>query len=81
MSKDFPSQFDIGDPVYITDGKDNVLEGHVRVVTFTNAKVRYAVSVIMKNEGGGTSTFHNLDSVVVVPRDGEKVEFEMDNYS
>ena len=81
MSKDFPSLFDVGDPVYITDGKDNVMEGHVRVAIFTNAKVRYSVSIEMKNEGGGTSTLHNIDSILVVAREGEKADFGLDNYS
>jgi len=71
---EFTSQFNIGDPVNVAN-----LDGNIRAVTFTTGKVRYAVSVILKD--GQTSTFHNLDSILVTPREGERVEYKFDNYS
>lgn len=75
----YESAFSIGDPVWVhVDGTR--LAGHVRAVTFTTGKVRYAIKVGASVDVD--TTFHNLDSMVVEPRpDGERVEFGFDNYS
>ena len=75
-----PSEFDIGDPVFVvlTDEDENEVKipAHVRVVFFTNAKVRYSLRTLY-NE----TTLHNIDSARVVPRDGRVVKWDFDNYS
>jgi len=76
----FPSRFDIGDPVYV-ELQGVKIEGVIRVVTFTTGKVRYAVVVPTDLDDNSTTTLHNLDSVLVTPREGSRVEFEFDNYS
>jgi hypothetical protein len=67
----FPSLFDIGDPVWV-EIQGQRLAGHVRSVSFSTGKVRYAVQV----EG---STFRAVDSVWVKPREGASVEYDFDN--
>jgi hypothetical protein len=68
----FPSLFDIGDPVWI-ESQGQRLAGHVRSVSFSAGKVRYAVQV----DG---STFRALDSILVTPRpEGEKLDYGFDN--
>ena len=62
------------------------IEGWIRAVIHTNAKVRYSVRLIATgslNDDGELdyTTFHNLDSYVVHARDGEKMEWGPDNYS
>lgn len=76
MSKNFNSKFGIGDPVTLKLGSQEGVAGHVRAVTFTNCKVRYAV----KTEDSNT-TVHNVDSIFVIDRNGAKVDFGSDNYS
>jgi hypothetical protein len=87
--QNFPSVFAIGDPVQIisfTDGKpvETGLHGHIRAVLFTNGKVRYSVRVMIDSNGDvdDCTTFHNLDSIVVVSwEEGEKITTSFDNYS
>lgn len=79
----FPSRFDIGDPVYV-EAQGHKLEGIIRTVTFTNGKVRYSVRVPLDNDNVAETltTLHNLDSIMVTPREGRKIQFEsVDNYS
>lgn len=73
----FDSQFGIGHPVWVAVQGTRVA-GHVRAVTFTSGKVRYAVQV---EDAGGPTTLHNLDSVLVEAREGERVAFGFDNFS
>lgn len=79
MTTNFPSTFDIGDPVYLLLGGYEI-KGHVQTVTFATGKVLYAVAVLI-NTGKRVTTLHNLDSILVIPRaDGVKVVFSnMDN--
>ena len=74
------SSMDIGDACIVKMGNENV-EGYIRAVTFTNAKVRYAVRVYLENNV--TTTLHNLDSILVEKDEGRaSVKFEdADNYS
>lgn len=70
----FPAAFDIGDPVRVrVNGSD--LEGHVRSVSFTTGKVRYAVQL---PDGGAPTTMWDLDSALVSPRPGPRVAFGYD---
>lgn len=72
------SRHAIGEPVYVYINNHKI-EGNIRVVLFSNMKVRYSVSVL--NEGSRT-TLHNLDSIVVKDRDGgDWINFGDDNYS
>lgn len=76
---DFPSQFNIGDPVYLNLGGHQI-PAAVRCVTFTQGKVRYALRVPDGNDG--MTSVHNIDSCLVTPRpDGEKIDMPFDNYS
>lgn len=71
------SQFAVGDPVILRlDGND--IEAYVRVVLFTNVKVRYSVKVASED-----TTLHNIDSVFIIPDNTrEPIEFDyVDNYS
>jgi hypothetical protein len=78
---EFTSAYDIGDPVWV-ELQGQRLAGNVRAVTHTNAKVRYAVSCDFHAKEGGATTLHNLDSILVMGRDGRRVEWEeADNYS
>ena len=84
MKTSLPSRYSIGDPVYVQIWEQKV-KGNVRVIIFSNSKVRYSISIIIK-EGEGEeesrTTFHNIDSVFVEDRpDGEVVDFGDDNYS
>ena len=77
----FRSAFDIGYPCYV-EVQGVRVQGHVRAVTFTTGKVRYAVRVAMDGDRPTEcTTLHNLDSVLVTARDGERVFFDVDNYS
>ena len=82
VAREFPSQFDIGDPVWVElEDTRKVsqagLMGWVRYVTFTTGKVRYGVFI-----DGCKTTIHNIDSVFVLPRDfGGQMEFGADNLS
>lgn len=67
----FPSRFDIGDPVTAFG-----LKGNIRIVAFTTGKVRYSIYLLIEE-----TTIHNIDSAYVEPREGEKIEFDFDNYS
>ena len=84
IAKTFESQFDIGDAVFLEIGSKKI-EGYVRTVFFTNAKVRYSVKIYedMGNGEEANTTFHNIDSVFVTPDDSrEPIEFDfIDNYS
>lgn len=72
------SKYKIGEPVFVCIG-DCKIEGNIRVVLFSNMKVRYSISVINK---GGRTTLHNLDSILVEDRiDGDFLDFGDDNYS
>lgn len=80
-NKNFPSKFDIGDPVII-EIQNKQIHGWIRTVTFTNGKVRYSVKVPLSDTEGDYTTFHNLDSVLIKSRDGKKMEIsDIDNYS
>lgn len=68
----FISKFDIGDPCIVFD----TLKGHIRTITFTTGKVRYSVYLLIEE-----TTIHNIDSYHVQEREGEKIEFDFDNYS
>ena len=78
----FPSQFYIGDPVYV-EAQGSKIEGIIRTVTFTSGKVRYAVSVPtdLDHVGETMTTLHNLDSILVTAREGKHLELPFDNYS
>lgn len=88
-SVNFPSAFAIGEPVYLEmqvdcpkAGEDVQMEWakipcHVRTVTFTNSKVRYSVRTATDQ----ATTIHNIDSVFVEPRDGDRIDLGFDNYS
>lgn len=53
------------------------IEGHVRTITFTSSKVRYAVRVL-----GEETTLHNIDSAFVCSNpDAEIIAIPEDNYS
>jgi len=76
---DFPSQFDIGDPVFLVLGEHEI-PAYVRCVTFTAGKVRYALRVPVGPEE--MTSVHNVDSCCVTPRpDAVRLEMPMDNYS
>ena len=79
LAKDFnrltKSQFSPGDPVYVKI-KDGKLRGYVRTVLFSALKVRYSVFIIPDN-----TTLHNIDSVFVTKRSGDRIDFGEDNYS
>lgn len=79
---DFPSQFDIGEPIFF-EIQGAQVKGFVRTVTFTKGKVRYSLGLFESadNESAGYSTIHNVDSVWVKPRQGDKVDLDFDNYS
>lgn len=80
-STGFPSQFGIGDPVEVRIQGQSII-GHVRAVTFTAGKVRYAVQApVNADDPESLTTLHNLDSCVVFPGDGETIQYKMDNYS
>lgn len=73
-AKMFESAYDIGDAVWVHAG-GHKLPGHIRVVLFTNGKVRY--SVCLEEE----TTLHNIDSALISKRDGPSVTWDFDNYS
>ena len=87
MSVSLPSQFNIGDPVYVSlQGHD--IAGHIRAVLFTSGKARYAVTVPIHQSGHeaedmeSLTTLHNLDSILVRERPGASTMlFSVDNYS
>ena len=82
----FPSSLGIGDPVWVTL-QGHRLVGWVRAATFTNSKVRYAVYVTVSADTAEEqelldyTTLHNLDSVLVTSRSGQRREWGPDNYS
>lgn len=72
----FPSTFDIGDPVWVVTA-DGQIAGHVRSVSFSTGKVRYAVQVLAPDGGG--ATLRAVDSALLVARpDGGHVEYGYD---
>ncbi len=79
-SHTFVSAYNIGDPVWITLG-ENQIPGWVRTVTFTRSKVRYSVVYINPNDSEFVTTLHNIDSFVVSNRAGEWLDLGEDNYS
>ena len=61
----FPCTLDIGDPCLIKlQGHD--IKGHVRAVTFTAGKVRFAVRVSVTDEPGDVTSLHNIDSELLL---------------
>jgi len=76
--KTLTSRYSIGEAVYVYIN-DYKIEGNIRIILFSNMKVRYSVSVTSK---GGRTTLHNLDSILVEGNpNGEFVDFGDDNYS
>lgn len=76
MEKSYPSSFEIGQRVHL-NLQGQRLEGHVRAITFTASKVRYAIRVL-----GDETTLHNIDSAFVFSEpDAEIVAMPEDNYS
>ena len=83
MIRDYTSKYNIGDPVFINI-EDQKIPGNIRVIIFSNMKVRYSVSVITNFNGKGDerTTLHNIDSVFIKERsDGTFIDFGEDNYS
>ncbi len=80
----YPSKYAIGDSIQITMPKSPAVDGWIRAIIFSNAKVRYSIFVEVdrdKKENGMT-TLHNIDSVFI--SDGFKKPMdttEFDNYS
>lgn len=75
-NKFFESAFAIGQRVYVSLQGAKV-EGHVRAVTFTSSKVRYAIRAL-----GDETTLHNIDSAFVGSHsDAEILDMPEDNYS
>ena len=85
MERKLESKFNIGDPVYIEVKQGtttHLIEGFIRTIFFTTSKVRYSVYVSIEyDDKKYLSTFHNIDSVFIKERFGEKIELEADNYS
>jgi len=80
-SYNFPSKYAIGDSIQITMSKSPAVDGWIRTVTFTNAKVRYSVLVDVDGNGSMT-TLHNIDSVFISDGFRKPIEIDyMDNYS
>lgn len=52
------------------------MDGYVRAVIFSMGKTRFSVRLIPDN-----TTIHNIDSCYVEPRDGDRIDMGMDNYS
>lgn len=77
----FPSNFGIGDLIYVKINDTTLIPGHIRCVIFSNMKVRYTVQIYLDNNQDKLSSLHNIDSVLIVPRQGKKIEIELDNYS
>ena len=72
------SRYAIGEPVYICIN-DYKIEGNIRIILFSNMKVRYSVSIMHL---GVRTTLHNLDSIIIGDRDGgDWINFGDDNYS
>lgn len=83
----FQSAFGVGQAVSISMNGVK-LDGNIRSVTFTDMKVRYSISICVNMYDDSTvekeikrTTFHNIDSVFIVNRDGDNVDFGGDNYS
>jgi hypothetical protein len=74
-SDGLPSAFAIGDPVVVSTYGGEIA-GHVRAVTFSAGKVRYAV----QTHGAETTTLYNVDSSFVKPWDGVPIHFEFDPF-
>jgi len=77
-SRELVSGLQIGEPCWLCI-EGNAAKGYVRAITFTNAKVRYAVR--LKRDW---TTVHNVDSVYVSKRKTKKPEWmvtKADNYS
>lgn len=75
----FESAFGIGEKVEFRVIQATPMKAFVRAVTFTNAKVRYALFV-----SEAETTLHNVDSTfvhAVTGRAAEFMEFGPDNYS
>lgn len=76
MSITLQSSFAIGQRVHL-NLQGAKLEGHVRAITFTSSKARYAVRIL-----GDETTLHNIDSAFVFSEpDAEVVPMPEDNYS
>lgn len=67
--------YGIGDPVNV-NLEDSVIAGHIRAVTFTSSKVRFAIRTVADE-----TTLHNIDSTFISPREGNTIEYGPDNYS
>jgi len=80
----YPSRYAIGDSVRITLPGSPPVDGWIRAIIFSNAKVRYSVYVNAKEDDDeAVTTLHNIDSVFISDGTGEKMdmtEFD-DNYS
>lgn len=72
----FGSTYDIGQRVQLLEYKEKY---YVRAIIFTNSKVRYSLAVELKPDS--FTTFHNIDSAMVIKGYDERIEFEEDNYS
>ncbi len=76
--KTLTSKYSIGEAVHVCIN-DCKIEGNIRVILFSNMKVRYSVSIMNKS---GRTTLHNLDSILIEGNpNGEFVDFGDDNYS
>ena len=67
--------YGIGDPVNLILN-NAVVAGHIRAVTFTSSKVRFAIRTV-----DDETTLHNIDSTFVSQRKGETITYDHDNYS
>jgi hypothetical protein len=77
----FESAFNIGDAVCVELGGKS-LEGHIRAVTFSTGKVRYAVYLNCgRDMEEDCTTVHNIDSWFVSARPGYAIKFGHDNYA
>lgn len=52
------------------------MDGYIRAVILTISKVRFSIRLIPQN-----TTIHNIDSIYVVPRAGDRLDMGSDNYS
>ena len=80
METNYTSRFEIGEAVFLSiHGESEIyrIPCHIRTITFTNMKVRYSLFL-----DGPESTLHNVDSILVAPRESNKLmNFGDDNYS
>ena len=55
------------------------MEGYIRAIIITITKVRFSVRVLAID--GSYTTMHNIDSIYIEPRDGDRIDMGEDNYS